>query len=280
MTPAARRPTLDVLVAAGVAVLALPAIATAHPLSVSYTRFTVDHRTVASVVRLPLDDVDLLLRLDRDLDGTVSQTEIDAARDRIQEYVARHLHVAADGTALTLGPARATTWRDPAGVLYLEAAGVFTSPAEIGTIDITSDFLTELYPGHKSLGEIAVASRTDTFVFERGQAYEGRLTATGVWPTAWSFVRLGIEHIFTGYDHILFLFGLLLIGTTLRSLIGIVTSFTVAHSLTLALATLGIVTPIPWMVEAGIALSIAYIGFENLFVRDPNTVGRSRSCSG
>jgi len=269
MTPAARRRTLAVLIAAGVAVLASPPITTAHPLSVSYARFTVDHRTVAAVVRLPLDDIDLLLRLDRDLDGTVSQTEIDAAGDRIQEYVARHVHVSADDTALTLGPARATTWRDPAGALYLEAAGAFTSVAEIETLDITSDFLTELYPGHKTLGEVALAGRSDTFVFERGSAYQGRLGGPGVWATAWSFVRLGIEHIFTGYDHILFLFGLLLIGTTLRSLIGIVTSFTVAHSLTLALATLGIVTPVPWMVEAGIALSIAYIGFENLFVRDP-----------
>jgi hydrogenase/urease accessory protein HupE len=90
-----------------------------------------------------------------------------------------------------------------------------------------------------------------------------------VWSTAFSFVRLGVEHIFTGYDHILFLFGLLLIGTTLRSLVAIVTSFTVAHSITLALATLGVVTPVPWTIEAAIALSIAYIGVENIFSRDP-----------
>ena len=269
MDPAARRRALFVAVAAVAAVLSLPDAVSAHAFSVSYARFAVDHRTVDAVVRLPLDDVDLLLRLDRDLDGTVSQPEIDAARDRVQEYVGRHLHVAADGTALTSRIARVTTWRDPAGALYLEAAAAFTSPADIGTLDITSDLLTELYPAHKTLGEIALAGRSDTFVFERARAYQGRLTATSLWETAWSFVRLGIEHIFTGYDHILFLFGLLLIGTTLRSLIGIVTSFTVAHSLTLALATLGVVTPIPWMVEAGIALSVAYIGFENLFVRDP-----------
>jgi hypothetical protein len=51
--------------------------------------------------------------------------------------------------------------------------------------------------------------------------------------------------------------------------VAIVTSFTVAHSATLALATLGIVQPVPWMIEAAIALSIAYIGFENLLVRNP-----------
>ena len=49
----------------------------------------------------------------------------------------------------------------------------------------------------------------------------------------------------------------------------VVTSFTVAHSATLALATFGVVSPVPWTIEAAIALSIAYIGIENLFVPNP-----------
>jgi hydrogenase/urease accessory protein HupE len=269
MDAADRRRTRYVPVAAVAALLALPHVLSAHPLSVSYARFAVDPRTVEAVVRLPLDDVDLLLRLDRDLDGTVSDAEIVASRDRIQNYLAKHLHVAANGSTLTPGVARTATWRDPAGALYLETRAAFTSPADIDRIAIATDFLTELYPAHKTLGEIALAGRSETFVFEGAHGYEGRLAATPTWGTAWSFVRLGIEHIFTGYDHILFLFGLLLIGTTLRSLVAIVTSFTVAHSTTLALATLGVVTPIPWTIEAAIALSIVYIGFENVFARDP-----------
>src|SRR5882672_3978903 len=54
------------------------------------------------------------------------------------------------------------------------------------------------------------------------------------------FLKLGMNHIFTGYDHILFLFGLLLVTTQIRSLIKIITSFTIAHSITLIIATLGI----------------------------------------
>jgi hypothetical protein len=78
------------------------------------------------------------------------------------------------------------------------------------------------------------------------------------------FLTLGMEHIFTGYDHVLFLVGLLLIGGTLLEVVKIVTSFTVAHTLTLGLAALGHVNPNARLVEAGIAFSIAYIGMENL----------------
>ena len=265
----ARRRTLHVLVVTGAAALAGPHAATAHPLSVSYAHLVVQQHDIAAVIRLPLDDVDLLLRLDRDVDGTISNGEIEAARDRVQAYVDRHLSVAADVVPLSHDRPRLTIWRDPAGAQYLEFAARFSAGAVVDRISIRSDLLTDLYMSHKTLGQVSLAGRNETFVFELGRIYEGRVRETRVWTTALSFVRLGVEHIFTGYDHILFLFGLLLIGTTLRSLVAIVTSFTVAHSITLALAALGVVTPIPWTIEAAIALSIAYIGFENVFARNP-----------
>ena len=82
-----------------------------------------------------------------------------------------------------------------------------------------------------------------------------------------AFFRLGVEHILTGYDHILFLFALILRGGRLRSLLGIVTAFTVAHSITLALAVLGVVVVPSRIVEPVIALSIAYVALENIFRR-------------
>ena len=89
-----------------------------------------------------------------------------------------------------------------------------------------------------------------------------------------SFLRMGIEHILTGYDHLVFLFGLVLIGGRLRSLVGAVTAFTVAHSITLALAVLGVWAPSPRIVEPAIALSIVWVGIENFFVK--NAEGRWR----
>ena len=82
-----------------------------------------------------------------------------------------------------------------------------------------------------------------------------------------SFVFLGIEHILTGYDHLAFLLALLLAGDSLRRNAKIITSFTVAHSLTLALATLGLVTVPPSIVEPIIAASVVFVGLENLFSR-------------
>jgi hypothetical protein len=81
--------------------------------------------------------------------------------------------------------------------------------------------------------------------------------------TVWGFLKLGIEHIFTGYDHLAFLVGLLIMTTTLLSLVKVVTSFTIAHSVTLALATFGIVSLPSRLIESLIALSIAYIAIEN-----------------
>ena len=88
---------------------------------------------------------------------------------------------------------------------------------------------------------------------------------TPVWEATRGFVTLGIEHILTGYDHMLFLLSLLMLGGSLRQLIKIVTAFTVAHSVTLSLAVLNIVAlPSRW-VESAIALSIVYVASENVW---------------
>jgi hydrogenase/urease accessory protein HupE len=82
------------------------------------------------------------------------------------------------------------------------------------------------------------------------------------------YLRLGFEHILIGYDHLLFLAGLLVVCTRVRSMLAIITSFTVAHSITLALAATNVVSlPSRWA-EAAIAASIVYVGLENLFCRE------------
>ncbi len=93
-------------------------------------------------------------------------------------------------------------------------------------------------------------------------------------PTFWGFLKLGVEHIWTGYDHLLFLFALLVVCRTFRSIVAIISCFTVAHSVTLGLATLHIVSmPARW-VEPLIAASIIYVGLENLWRRGEEPRGR------
>jgi hydrogenase/urease accessory protein HupE len=81
------------------------------------------------------------------------------------------------------------------------------------------------------------------------------------------FILLGVEHILTGYDHLAFLVAVLLTGASLSSNARIITSFTIAHSLTLALATFGVVTLPATVVEPLIAASIVFVGLENLLKR-------------
>lgn len=93
-------------------------------------------------------------------------------------------------------------------------------------------------------------------------------------PTFWGFVWLGVEHIWLGYDHLLFLFALLLVCRSFRSIVGIVSCFTLAHSLTLALATFEVMRLPSRLVEAAIAASIVYVGVENLLRRGAEPRGR------
>jgi len=89
----------------------------------------------------------------------------------------------------------------------------------------------------------------------------------GVWAVVKKFVPAGIHHILIGPDHLLFLVGLLLLGGSLRQLMIVVTSFTVAHSITLSLAALNIVTPPARLIEPAIALSIVYVGADNILAK-------------
>jgi hypothetical protein len=89
-------------------------------------------------------------------------------------------------------------------------------------------------------------------------------TTQGALAVIKTFVPAGIHHILIGPDHILFLIGLLLLGGGWKALLKIVTAFTVGHSITLSLAALNLVTPSPSIIEPAIALSIVFVGADNL----------------
>jgi hypothetical protein len=89
----------------------------------------------------------------------------------------------------------------------------------------------------------------------------------GIFAVLRKFIPSGVHHILIGPDHLLFLFGLLLLGGSTRRLLAIVTAFTIAHSVTLSLAALNIFTPPASIIEPAIALSIVYVGADNLLSR-------------
>jgi len=137
---------------------------------------------------------------------------------------------------------------------------------DVTTIDVTSTLAGITQPNHRHLISVTAGSATHEAILDIDlpSATFGTTGPRSYLRTFGSFLRLGVEHIFTGYDHLAFLVGLLVATSSFRSLIKIVTSFTVAHSITLALATFDAVVLPTRVTESLIALSIGYVAAENL----------------
>lgn len=171
------------------------------------------------------------------------------------------------------------------GGVSLRAAYRCAGPIDPSSVEL--ELWSELAPGHRHLA--SAAGRAEQLLYrerpqldlrpsgatgeaaaetatEPGAAAEpGAAESTPLSPLAW--VQLGVEHIIGGYDHLLFLLALLLVTPGLRTLAATVSVFTLAHSVTLALSTLDLFAPPPSLVECAIALSITYVGLENLTER-------------
>jgi hydrogenase/urease accessory protein HupE len=124
-------------------------------------------------------------------------------------------------------------------------------------------------PNHQTFVNIYEASvlRRQAILDVHHQSLEITGSTQGTLAVIARFVPAGIQHILIGPDHILFLIGLLLLGGSARRLLLVVTSFTIAHSITLTIAALNIFSPPSRVVEPLIALSIVYVGFDNLLIR-------------
>jgi hydrogenase/urease accessory protein HupE len=230
----------------------------------------------------PYSWLELRLSSDR-LDGTLTAHVVDlahecgiAAPDSLLDagFLARHtpalesmlaarLSLAADGVAIrpewtgiealtqrrTVAFSWRASWPHPPGMLRIESP-LFAYDSQHET------YLNVYEHGALKQQDLLTHQRTRYDHFTGGRQ--------GLVAVLRTFLLAGIHHIFIGPDHILFIVGLLLLGGGAARLLKIVTAFTLAHSVTLALATLGIVTPPPRLVEPVIALSIVAVGISNL----------------
>ena len=155
----------------------------------------------------------------------------------------------------------------------LKLAVRYALSSKAGTVGITASMFP-YDPQHQTFLNIYEGSALTQAILDRGRTgfeyFAG--TRQGAFAVVQKFLPAGIHHILVGPDHLLFLVGLLLLGGTVRQLAVIVTSFTVAHSITLSLAALNIVSPPARLIEPAIALSIVYVGADNLLKRDGRDV--------
>ncbi|HTV22310.1 MAG TPA: HupE/UreJ family protein [Polyangiaceae bacterium] len=121
--------------------------------------------------------------------------------------------------------------------------------------------------GNPSAGNPSAGNTTQQIVYEHAPRFALAAATRGDAPSLLGWVTLGIEHILSGYDHLLFLLALVIVMPVARTLLATVSVFTLAHSITLALATFRVVAPPSGWIECAIALSIVYVGLENLTPR-------------
>jgi hypothetical protein len=185
-----------------------------------------------------------------------------ASRVQLLGVVRDKVTLAAQGRRCQPGPGslQPTTSQPESLTLVVD----FTCAGDVTELRIRDDLFDVLGADYHTLARIDALGHTTQFAFVP-ESRETRV-ALGGGRGAGSFAFLGVEHILSGWDHLLFLLGLLLRGGGWFSLAKIITAFTLAHSVTLGLAVLDVVALPDRLVEAVIALSIAFVAAENLFL--------------
>ena len=266
--------------AAMVAISVVTARAEAHAIGLSTGEYAAKGEAVQVKLAFARGEVaGLLPGLDENRDGHVSAIEVETAKKDLETKVLAKIHVTAGGAACTpLLTAAGLTESDG-----LTLDGRFDCARGDQPFEVDVALLDDLSHGHRHVARAVGATTHDEVLYKghatfsiaplAGTAAAADTAAPAAAPVgtagaAWAFFKMGIEHILTGYDHLVFLFGLVLLRAKTKELLACVTAFTVAHSITLAIAVLGIFSPSPRFVEPAIALSIAYVGIENFFVKD------------
>ncbi len=261
--------------------LACGGAASAHKASDSYLR--IDEAAGGLVVRwdISLRDLDAAIDLDTNEDGKLTWAEVRAGWPKIETYATERLHI--DGCPLRTTGRSLERRNDGAYAVLFLASGCTPKKA----LAIGYSLFREVDPTHRGIAKIRLAGQPDvlallnptqpTAAANRPAATDGEraLTQPG------GFLREGVRHILTGYDHVLFLLCLLLPSVMRRTpdgwrpvdklsqavlpVIGIVSAFTVAHSITLGLAALKLVALPPSVIEPAIAVTIVLAAIDNVW---------------
>lgn len=235
-----------------------------------YTAISFSGDTMRLVITLDLTDLTRVFALDADSNNVVDREELLPRMPEMYAYLQSHLEVRLDYQRLGAAAQEGSFTRDQAGNVFINFNFVQTGVKPPAAISLRYDIFSAFGERYKVLGKVTRGDRTLTFVAASGAPAARIVLAAegpGLWRQMVTFVRLGIEHIFIGIDHIMFLFGLLILGGTVWNLVKIVSSFTIAHSITLVLAALQIITLPTRLVESVIALTIVYIGVENFYLQ-------------
>jgi hydrogenase/urease accessory protein HupE len=249
----------------------------AHPPGLSSIYLVVKPEQIDTKVTFALQDIEAFAPMDSDLDAEVSDAEREASKPAIAKLLAEQLRIAVDGKDYKPAEPGHVNFDDQNNA-HVEFR--FQLPAETHKqLNVRSTFLALLPDSHqqqlnvkdgegRTLAEKMLNKHDDAMLVELGSVAEHSTFTSFV-----DFLKLGIEHILTGYDHLLFLFALLAVTHSFWPAIKIITFFTIAHSITLACAGLNLIELPSSFVEPFIAATIVYVGVENV-IRGDHPKGR------
>ena len=260
------------------ALVASPAIA--HKASDAYLTIERNGAALRGQWDIALRDLDNALGLDANGDGDITWGEVRARHADIAAYALQRLDVSSGGERCALS---ATTQLIDSHTDGAYAVLAFSGQCAAAgpTLAIGYRLFEGLDPQHRGLLNLIENGQSRSVVFsgDTPQRVVGGDTS-GPWTQFATYVNEGVWHIWTGFDHILFLLSLLLPAVLIRDagrwqtsdsfrdafaeVAKVVTAFTVAHSITLTLATLSIVVLPSRLVESGIALSVVLAALNNL----------------
>ena len=262
------------------ALLVCQMTAWAHKASDSYLVVDVQGKAVSAQWDIALRDIDFALGLDGDGNAEITWGELRARQSDVAAWALSRLALTRDGVCPLQVTGLQVDDHTDGGYAVLHLRG--TCPGPTGALGLQYRLLFDLDKLHRGLLRLTLDGVTYTTVLSptSGVVQFGAAQASR-WAQFSQYLVEGIWHIWIGFDHILFLLSLLLpavlalhmrrwqgvsrFGTAARDVLWVVTSFTAAHSITLSLAALGLVSLPSRLVESAIALSVVLAAANNLW---------------
>ena len=244
-------------------------LARAHDVGLSIATVHLQTNELQTVLAFAIRETEQIVSLDDDHDGHVTTNEFLTGREKLAVAVAEKCGVLFDNKLAKPESVRCQLEEGDRVDVILD----YVAP-RFRELQMKFTIIQQLAPGHRmffsfinptgeSVADRLLDAKNDSILIEIESLTEPA-SAESTPHTFVDFLKLGVEHIGTGYDHLLFLFGLLIVTRTFKSAFAVITAFTLAHSLTLAVATFNVFTLPAKYTEPLIAASIVYVGVENL----------------